>query len=231
MKLDDEALERLIHAARQADLPDQARLAGIRSRLLPGPAGAPPQPSAALKLTAKWLTAKTLIGITVVGLSGLSYWQLQHASTQPGPAEVQSMSASHAQPGREGPPSTADVGDTTVNVFADEPQPSQAQPNQVLTRASKPATSARTSPGRIKRTPPRASNGGHTPTTSEPGSTLKEEAALLRSAALAARADDAQAARRLLERFDQTYPSSQLQSERDRIRRSLDAAASTAATH
>lgn len=205
MSLDDDELARLLASARRADLPDPARLTRIKSRLLPDAGASAPHASAtriaaksalALKVGARVVLATVLLGV-------VTFWQL-HARHAVEPQRA--LPASTPAPA-DPPPSAAPEPALTEPVqgpVAEPPAPASSKPKPRSRPAARPVTAPDSK-------------------TQAPASTLQEEAALLRTASLAARAGHLAEARSALERFDRTYPNSQLKSERDRLARDLAA--------
>ena len=216
MTPDDDELARLLSSARQADLPDRARLARIKSQLLPGGLAGVPEPSATQLAAKSALSLKVAAGLSLVVVAAVTYLQVQRppppAAHAPAPqTQVTPPPPSAAAPELPPVPHTSDAG----------------QMRPALEHAGAPAAAPAPAPTRVRRRPPvqpaqptqPAQPAQREPAPKPVVSTLSEETALLRMATLAAHAGRLTEAREALARFDRTFPNSQLKSERDRLLR------------
>lgn len=194
MNREEAELARLLQLARQADLPDAARLARVRARFLPPSAASVSQPSAAAGAKLGVLGAKIFAGMAAVGLAVWAY--------QPhGPV---------APPARITPPPPA------VMPAAPTPAalPAAAASTEPAIEPAEPAPAPPPEPRRVRK---RAKQQP----AAVPAPTLSEQAAMLQMATLAMRAGQLERASETLAEFARRYPDSQLTPDRVKLEQRL----------
>ena len=208
MTQDDSEIARILAAARQADLPDAARLARVRARL-PQPAAATgqgPQSSSSASVALRGLAVKVGASILVLGAGAFVYRQV----FVPPAVEPSSVERQPAEKSRPLPIAEADA---SVAIAPPEPTPPEPSP------PPQPSVAAP-----AKRTPKKRMPIAAPPEQAKPAlpaSTLNEESSLLRLVTLAARACRLDEAQARLAQFAEHYPNSQLNAERERLGASI----------
>jgi hypothetical protein len=210
---EDTELARLLRLARQADLPDPARLARVRARVLPPPTppvdgGSPPSATgpasgAAPAAGTSFLGAKIAVGLATASLVIWSYVDLTRSTPAPAPAPA------HLQP----PAATLEPSIPPVTGGTAGAMPSEAAPAETPSRVPNESS---------KRAQPRAPSRRKAEPLPVAKSTLAEEAALLQLTAVALRAGQLERARTTLEDFARRYPDSQLSADRLKLERRLE---------
>lgn len=187
MTQEDADLGRLLQLARQADLPDAARLARVRTRALPPTAAVTSvaQPAAVKGL----LGAKIIVGLAALGLGVWAYADLANPAQKP--------LIERAAP----PPMAAEMSAPQVPAPSDEPRSAPAR-----VEAPQPKPQQQPQPKRARPKPAPVAQ-----------STLAQETALLQLAMLELRAGRLERARASLAQFARTYPDSALNADRERL--------------
>ncbi|HKP56351.1 MAG TPA: tetratricopeptide repeat protein [Polyangiales bacterium] len=197
MSREEAELDRLVRLARQADLPDAARLARVRARFLPPTAAPAPTPTGAGATGKGILGAKIVVGLAAVGLGVWSYVDLMRPTPEV-PIVVPAPQSTEPPPPSAPPPP--------------EPQPTSAGAQAEPAPLEAPVETT------IK---PRAKKPRAEPVTAVPASTLAQEAALLQLVAVQLRAGQVERARDTLAEFTRRYPESALNADRERLERRL----------
>jgi hypothetical protein len=208
MTQDDSEIAHLLAAARQADLPDAARLARVRARL-PQPVaatGQSPQSSSSASVALRGIAVKVSAAMLVVGAGVFVYRQVSVPRAVE-PASVERRPAAPSQP--------VPIAEPDASVAIVPPEP--ALPEITLPPQPSAATPAKRTPR--KRTPIAAPP--EQAKSALPVSTLNEESSLLRLVTLAARACRLDEAQARLAQFTERYPNSQLNAERERLSASI----------
>jgi hypothetical protein len=208
MTQDDSEIARLLAAARQADLPDAARLARVRARL-PQPAAAAghsPQSSSSTSVALRGLAVKVGTAMLVLGAGVFVYRQV----SVPGAVAPSSVEQQPAAPSQVLPIAEADASVASAPPDSTPPEPTPPlQPRAAAPPKRKPKkqTPVAMPPEQVK--------------PALPVSTLNEESSLLRLVTLAARACRLDEAQARLAQFGERYPNSQLNAERERLSASI----------
>jgi hypothetical protein len=212
MSQEDAELARLLRLARQADLPDAARLARVRARVLP-PTAAVTTPSAeaagvpaTTSKTVGVLGSKVILGLAAASLIVWSYRELAPpASPSPAPVATPVVSDVPNESEVRGEPRETETARPldTAGASADKREEKSVQQRDRTLKRAAPRVRERVSAVPV------------------PASDLAEETAMLQMASVAVRAGQLDQAKATLAEFARRFPNSQLTADRLKLEHRL----------